>query len=218
MISIFQNFLDIYLKNGFQSLSKKDMDLLVFYFMEKESLIEGKTNYEKARYLKISPNKFASLQLESYMRWGEGNRDKILKDFFIVAFQEKNLQRIQYEQKEFLALGKIALTIENPIEKIQLERTLKEITSHIEYTLNKEVIVLNIKTLLELIFIAGFEKEKIKKFLLALEKVEVKELLTKRDFRNITFEEYRKLLNELGFESIKEISKIAMGKIGELVQ
>lgn len=217
MKNTLQQFLDIYLKNGFQSLSKKDIDLLVFYIMEKEGLILGETNYEKARYLKITPNKLASLQVDAYMRWEDENREVVLQKFLKNAFESKNIERIQEEQKELLKKGEIALTIENAVTKLELERTLKEISAHIRYTLNKEVIIVNIRTLFEIIFFSGIEPQKIKKVLLQSEDIEIKEIVTKKDFRDISFEEYRKLLNEIGFQSMKDIGKSFMSKLGALV-
>lgn len=131
MKNTFQKFLDIYLKNGFQSLSKKDIDLLIFYFMEQDELIEGNTNYYKSRFLRITPNKLATLQLESYMRWGDENRGEILREFFRKTFEEKKLNKTIEEQRDIIKKGKIPLTIENSVERLQLERTLKEINSNI---------------------------------------------------------------------------------------
>jgi len=217
MKNTFQNFLDIYLKNGFQSLSKKDIDLLIFYFMKKNGLIKGKTNYEKARNLKITPNKFASLQVDAYMRWEDENREAVLQKFLKDAFELKNIERIVEEQQELLKKGEMALTIENAVTKLQLERTLTEINAHIRYTFNKEVIIVNIKTLFEIVYFSGIELQKIKKVLLDSEDIDTKELIIKKDFRNITFEEYRKILNEIGFESMKEIGKSFMSNIRGLV-
>jgi len=217
MKNTFQNFLNIYLKNGFQSLSKKDIDLLIFYFMKKNGLIKGKTNYEKARNLKITPNKFASLQVDAYMRWEDENREAVLQKFLKDAFELKNIERIVEEQQELLKKGEMALTIENAVTKLQLERTLTEINAHIRYTFNKEVIIVNIKTLFEIVYFSGIELQKIKKVLLDSEDIDTKELIIKKDFRNITFEEYRKILNEIGFESMKEIGKSFMSNIRGLV-
>ena len=215
MKNTFQKFLDIYLKNGFQSLSKKDIDLLIFYFMEQDELIEGNTNYYKSKFLRITPNKLATLQLESYMRWGDENRGEILREFFRKTFEEKRLNKIIEEQRDIIKKGKIPLTIENSVERLQLERTLKEINSNIEYTLNKEVIVVDVKTLFEIVYFSIDNKEKIKQLLNNIEELDVYEYLTKKDFRNITFDEYRKLLNQIGFEGIKEIGKGILSKIVE---
>ena len=201
MKNTFQKFLDIYLKNGFQSLSKKDIDLLIFYFMEQDELIEGNTNYYKSKFLRITPNKLATLQLESYMRWGDENRGEILREFFRKTFEEKRLNKIIEEQRDIIKKGKIPLTIENSVERLQLERTLKEINSNIEYTLNKEVIVVDVKTLFEIVYFSIDNKEKIKQLLNNIEELDVYEYLTKKDFRNIAFDEYRKLLNQIGFEA-----------------
>lgn len=217
MKNTFQLFLDIYLKNGFQSLSKKDIDLLIFYFMEQANLIKEENSYEKAKYLKITPKKLANLQLESYMRWGEENREQVLKNFFHKAFAKESLDRILSEQDDLLQKRKISLTIENSVEKLQLERTLKEIASNIEYTLNKEVIVVNIKTLFEILYFAEIDKEKIQDILKDIEKIDIKQLLTRKDFRSITFEEYRKNLNKIGFETMREIGKTLIGKLGGLI-
>ena len=215
MKNTFQKFLDIYLKNGFQSLSKKDIDLLIFYFMEQDELIEGNTNYYKSRFLRITPNKLATLQLESYMRWGDENRGEILREFFRKTFEEKRLNKTIEEQRDIIKKGKIPLTIENSVERLQLERTLKEINSNIEYTLNKEVIVVDVKTLFEIVYFSIDNKEKIKQLLNNIQELDVYEYLTKKDFRNITFDEYRKLLNQIGFEGIKEIGKGILSKIVE---
>ena len=149
------------------------------------------------------------------MRWGDENRGEILREFFRKTFEEKRLNKTIEEQRDIIKKGKIPLTIENSVERLQLERTLKEINSNIEYTLNKEVIVVDVKTLFEIVYFSIDNKEKIKQLLNNIEELDVYEYLTKKDFRNITFDEYRKLLNQIGFEGIKEIGKGILSKIVE---
>ena len=132
-------FMNLYLQNGFQSLSKKDIDLLLFYLMDQYTIFEGRDNYEKAKQLKITPSKLKSLQLESHMRWSDKTSKQILKSLFERILKKENIKSLLQEQADLLSKNEIPVMVENPIEKLELEKLLKDNNSIVKYELNSEV-------------------------------------------------------------------------------
>jgi hypothetical protein len=213
-----EGFLQFYLQNGFQSLSKKDIDLLLFYLMEEYNIFNGKDNYQKAKQLKITPTKLKSLQLESYMRWGKQTQREILLKLFARIFSKENIDSILKEQKSKLDQGYIPLMIENPVEKLELERILKDNNSIVEYNLNKEVIDVKLQTLILISYLTNDNKKnllnKLNKF---SQKYSLKELVTKKDIKELTINDFRQIINEVGYESISHIGKEVLSSLMKII-
>ena len=211
-------FLQFYLQNGFQSLSKKDIDLLLFYLMEEYNIFNGKDNYQKAKQLKITPTKLKSLQLESYMRWGKQTQKEILLKLFTRIFSQENIKSITREQENKLEKGYIPLMIENPVEKLELERILKENNSIVDYNLNKEVIDVKLHTLILISYLTNDNKEKLLKELNKFsQQHSLKELVTKKDIKELTIDDFRQIINEVGYESLSHISKEVLSSLIKVI-
>jgi len=211
-------FLQYYLQNGFQSLSKKDIDLLLFYLMEEYSIFDGKDNYQKAKQLKITPVRLKSLQLELYMRWGKQTQKDILLKLFSRIFSKENIASLIKEQKEKLKKGYIPLVIENPVEKLELERVLKENNSIVEYNLNKEIIDVKLQTLILISYLINDNKEKLLKELNKFSKQNnLKEVITTRDIQDLTIDDFRLIINEVGYESISYIGKKILDSLTKII-
>ncbi|KOR30200.1 hypothetical protein TI05_14365 [Achromatium sp. WMS3] len=60
-----KQFLDLFLANGFGSMSKRDTELAVFHLLRNTSEYQGKSNYELAKLLKIPESRIKSLRLAS---------------------------------------------------------------------------------------------------------------------------------------------------------
>ena len=138
-----EQFLELYLSMGFGSLPKREIDLFVFHYLSKSSAYRGKTNYELANLFGVTEAKIKSLRLNSSLRHEDVNPRAVLSR--IVD------RLIHSEQFANLSDGKIELSLEDPIEKRELENFLKVRGHHAEYTLNSEVLKISAGRLLELI-------------------------------------------------------------------
>jgi hypothetical protein len=138
-----EKFVELYLSMGFGSLPKREIDLFVFHFLTKSSDYLGKSNYELANLFGVPESKIKALRLNSALRYEEINPRAILSR--IVD------RLIHSEQYASLSEGKIEISLEDPIEKRELENFLKLRGHYAEYTLNSEVLKITAMRLLELI-------------------------------------------------------------------
>ncbi len=146
-----EKFLGEYLSHGFQSLNKKDLDLLIFHLLFDTNMIDEKNVYESALELKITPNKIKTLQLESYLRWNNPSKHKLLKKMLRRSLTEENLSAISIQEKKYIEQNKMPLIIENAAEKFEFIQAVKDLGSLPEYTLNNEVIIIYVKTFYQLV-------------------------------------------------------------------
>ncbi len=133
-----------YLQHGFQSLSKKDLDLLLFYLIQKYGFIDQTASiYDTALALKITPQKVKSFRLESYIRWGELESGDVIRRVLSKIFTEENVQYLQEHHTELIKKGKIPLLIEDPVEKFELENRIKKHNGIIKYERGYETIIVD---------------------------------------------------------------------------
>ncbi|KOR31173.1 hypothetical protein TI04_02265 [Achromatium sp. WMS2] len=136
-------FLEIFLAGGFGSLTKREVELAVFYLLRRTSDYQDKSNYELATMLRIPEYKVKSLRLTSALKYETINRAAILGD--IVIRLAANNQYANFDK------GKVEISLEDPIEKRELEQYLKSKGHHAEYTINSEILRIAPVRLFELI-------------------------------------------------------------------
>ena len=131
------------MSQGFGSMSKSEIDLLVFHLLMTTNEYRGKTNYELAIMLKTPESRIKTLRLNSALKYQEINSRAILGR--IVDRLAHNEQFALFED------GTIEISLEDPIEKRELENFLKVRGYHAEYTLNSELLRIKPIRLFELI-------------------------------------------------------------------
>ncbi|MFN3881515.1 MAG: hypothetical protein ACK4L8_08825 [Nitrincola lacisaponensis] len=136
-------FLPKYLASGFGSMPKSEIDLLIFHLLTHTSEYRGKTNYELAGLLKVPESRIKTLRLNSALKYKDINSKAILSEV-VLRFTKS-------EQFAVFDSGKVELSLEDPIEKRELENFLKVHGYHAEYTLNSEVLKISPIRLFELI-------------------------------------------------------------------
>ena len=136
-------FIPRYLAHGFGSMPKSEIDLLIFHLLCQTSEYEGKSNYELATLLKIPESRVKSMRLNSALKYKEINSKDVLGTV-VSRFTES-------EQYAEFSTGKVELSLEDPIEKREIENFLKIRGYHAEYTLNTEVLRISPIRLFELI-------------------------------------------------------------------
>lgn len=138
-----EKFLETYLANGFASLPKTEIDLLVFHLLTQTEGYRDKSNYELANALKLPESRVKTLRLKSALKYREIDRKKIL-----AAVVRRFVESEQFATFEG---GKVEISLEDPVEKRELENFLKVRGQHAEYTLNTEVLRISPLRLFELI-------------------------------------------------------------------
>ena len=104
-----RTFLEKYLTFGFQSLGKKDIELLLFYALEQSQISNISPtldNHIVAHRLKLTPDKVRKLRREAMARWGdEASAGRLLRrqlhEYFSDAqsFQNDSSARTNKVQK-----------------------------------------------------------------------------------------------------------------------
>ncbi len=136
-------FVEQFLKNGFGSLPKSEVDLIVFHMLVRSSACRGKSNYELASILKIPEARIKTLRLNSALKYEEINSKAVLGR--VVT------RLVGSEQFASFESGKVEISLEDPVEKRELENFLKKKGHHAEYQLNAEVLKIDPVRLFELI-------------------------------------------------------------------
>jgi hypothetical protein len=145
-----KGFLDVYLRGGFGSLTKTEIDLLVFSLLEKEGfcLTQASTmrsqkisNYDIAKALKITTTRLKTLQRSAHARWPTSPNEAIqsvLKKLTRPAALE---QAFNYSNGKKFSLGYIPLLIENAAAKDEFEQAIKKRGVIPYYERNREVLL-----------------------------------------------------------------------------
>lgn len=137
------DFLKHYLSNGYGTMGKAEIDIMVFHLISEALGIKGKSNYELANELRITESKVKSLRLNSALRYNQPNHKAVLAEI---------VQRITAAmQKPEFSEGTVAITIENPVEQRELTHAIKLAGRHVNHTLNSEVFEIAPIALFELV-------------------------------------------------------------------
>lgn len=135
--------LELYRASGFGSASKREIDLLVFHHITQAREHKGKTNYQLSTELKIPESRIKTFRLTSALKYQTINSKTILGN---IIFRLSKSQQFSAIEK-----GKVEISLEDPIEKRELENFLKSKGYFAEYTFNAEVLRIAPIRLFELI-------------------------------------------------------------------
>lgn len=103
-----ENFLSNYFSGSFGSLSKSEIDILVF------SLIEpylGMSNYEKSRELKITDTRIKTLCLNAHLRYEKKDDNEIIKEILSSLSSKNSKSKIDFEK------GEVIFGLENSVQR-----------------------------------------------------------------------------------------------------
>lgn len=132
-----------YLAMGFGALPKREIDLFIFKNLMEMNEYKGKSNYELAELLRIPESRIKTLKLNTALRHKTVNSkatlgkivDRLINSEQFAEFQE----------------GKMEVSLEDPLERRELENFLKKRGHHAEYLLNSEVLRISPVRLFEVI-------------------------------------------------------------------
>ncbi len=117
---------------GFGSLAKRDMELMIFHHMRQLSVFDGLDNYGLANALKVPESRIKTLRLAAFLKHDAADRDAILKRVFARLADPKHHPQVRDQQ--------IEISVEDPVERRELEKALKDIGSHADYRFNAELL------------------------------------------------------------------------------
>lgn len=143
-----------YEREGWGSLSKRDLELLIFILLEKDgALPRTLSNYNVARELRVTETKVAALRRDAYARWrpltGEDSRT-VLRRVLPPALNKDRLEMAIKFSGRKMNEGFIPILIEHPDDRAELEHAVKEANGIPVYERNREVLLVHYITLLEI--------------------------------------------------------------------
>ena len=121
------NLLREFLFNGWGSLSKRDLDLLMFILLERDGALDRTaSNYEVARELRLTESRVALLRKDAYARWRLLHPEEpqsVLKRIFQSSLTERKLEHVmKFATERRMNEGFIPLLIEHPDDRAEMER------------------------------------------------------------------------------------------------
>ncbi|MEZ4225566.1 MAG: hypothetical protein R3B13_31730 [Polyangiaceae bacterium] len=206
-----RRFLTKYMAQGFQSLSKRDVELLLFYELELSDLVSAAaSNHDVAKRLRLTAKKVATLRRDAWARWAEDNEiQDHLRATLRGLFTPDALATVLTENKRaWRSDGLVPLLLEHPSDRAEVEQFLKRRHSIPHYARNREVLLVPYKLLIELSASLGtpVEKKQLTQIRAAfLKDADLKGLLT-RDLRELSWREARQVLNNTVAEMLHKTS------------
>jgi hypothetical protein len=195
-------FLRLTLLQGFQSLTKRDLELLIFVLLERDGAIQrSDSNAAAALRLRVTPAKVKALRRDGYARWRAlvpEESDAALQRIVASVLTEDNLRS---GAKHFLAVR-----VEHPDDQQQFEQAILDVGALPVYERNRDVVAVRFDTLLKIAEKWGYLQPDPKAIADQLNKLapaaeEVADLL-KKDVTKLRWQEVRNALNSLGAKAI----------------
>ena len=122
-------FLRLTLLQGFQSLTKRDLELLIFVLLERDGAIgRDESNFTVAGKLRVTPAKVKALRRDGYARWRAlvpEERDAALQRIVATVLTEANLKAgAKHVSERSRKDGFLAIRIEHPDDHQQFEQAI----------------------------------------------------------------------------------------------
>ena len=217
-------FLRLTLMQGFQSLTKRDLELLIFVLIERDGAINrSDSNAAVALQLRVTPAKVKGLRRDGYARWralvpeeGEAALQRIVAAVLTEANLRSGAKHVSERSRKE---GFLAIRIEHPDDAQQFEQAILDVGAIPVYERNREVVAVRFDTLLKIAERWNYLQPDPQATLDALKKMapaseEVADLL-KKDVTQLRWDDLRRALNSLG---AKAISSTAEGGLQGLLK
>ncbi len=204
-------FLRLTLLQGFQSLTKRDLELLIFVLLERDGAVDrGASNATVALQLRVTPAKVKGLRRDGYARWRAlvpEDADAALQRIVATVLTEANLRSwAKHVSERSRKDGFLAVRIEHPDDAQRFEQAILEVGALPVYERNREVVAVRFDTLLKIAERWGFLQPDPQATVAALKKLaptseEVADLL-KKDVVQLRWDDVRRALNSLGAKAV----------------
>lgn len=219
-------FLRLTLLQGFQSLTKRDLELLIFVLLERDGSVgRDESNAAVALKLRVTPAKVKALRRDGYARWRAlvpEENDAALRRIVATVLTEANLRSgAKHVSERSRKEGFLAIRIEHPDDAQRFEQAILDVGALPVYERNREVVAVRFDTLLKIAEKWGYlqpDAEKIAKELKKLTPTaeEVADLL-KKDVSRLRWEDARNALNSLGAKAIASTAEGGLKGLLKLV-
>lgn len=203
--------IELYLEQGFQSLPKRDFDLLIYILLEIDGTIRRhESSYEVARRLRITPARVKALRRDAYARWrpllSETRSDalkRILKEVLTPANLSAGASHASEKNRDD---GFLAVRIEHPDDRSEFEQAIVDAGAIPVYERNRDVLATRFDTLLRIAEMQQFvadDPDAVRKQLKKLAAVtdDIQELLTK-PVEDLTWADTRAAANAIGAKMV----------------
>ncbi|GAB2504440.1 hypothetical protein GCM10027084_18640 [Pseudoxanthomonas sangjuensis] len=204
-------FLRLTLLQGFQSLTKRDLELLIFVLLERDGAIgRDEGNAAVAAKLRVTPAKVKALRRDGYARWRAlvpEDDDTALRRIVANVLTEANLRSgAKHVSERSRKDGFLAVRIEHPDDAQRFDQAILDVGALPVYERNREVVAVRFDTLLKIAEKWGYLQPDAGKIAKELKKLapaseEVADLL-KKDITKLRWEDARNALNSLGAKAI----------------
>ncbi|WCE04413.1 hypothetical protein [Pseudoxanthomonas sp. JBR18] len=206
-----EQFLQLSLMQGFGSLNKRDLELLMFVLLERDGAVSrASSNAAAALQLRITPARVKSLRRDGYARWRAlvpEESDAALQRIVATVLTEDNLRSgAKHVSERAKKDGFLAIRVEHPDDAQQFEQAILEVGALPVYERNREVVAVRFDTLLRIAEKWGYLQPDPTAITRELKKLqptasEVADLLQK-DLTKLRWEDARNALNSLGAKAI----------------
>ncbi|GGD35789.1 hypothetical protein [Pseudoxanthomonas indica] len=221
-----QEFLRLTLLQGFQSLTKRDLELLIFMLLERDGAIaRADSNFTVAGQLRVTPAKVRALRRDAYARWRAlvpEQREAALQRIVATVLSEANLRAgAKHVSERSRKEGFLAIRIEHPDDQQQFEQAILDVGALPVYERNREVVAVRFDTLLAIAERWGYlqtDPVQIRNELnkLAPTSEAIADLL-KKDVAKLRWQDARQALNSLGAETIAKSAEDGLAGLLKLV-
>lgn len=202
-----QDFLKLTISQGFQSLSKKDIELLIFFLLERDGAIpHAASNYEVSALLRLPISRVKALRRDSYPRWRpllNETRPQAIERICKVLFTMENLRSgATHATGKNREDGFIAVRVEHPADLVEFEQTIIEVGGIPVYERNRDVLLVRFETIVAISEKFNFINKKPSDFRADIKKLigkeETLEKLLTKPFNELSWEDARLFINQAG--------------------
>ena len=217
-----QQFIDAYLRQGFGALGKRDVELLLFFLLERDGVVpRDSTNYEVAKQLRLTLGKVRGIRRDAYARWGallDVDADEQVRAVLRRLLQVDTVMRaMKHVSSAQRADGFIAVRVEHPVDREELEQAIRNVGGMPDYGRNKDILLVRFDVLLDIAETLGVKDVDVRKAARYL-KTHAKEVssledLLGKNLADITFEDVRKGLDSAAIEVVKDAPGAAFSAV-----
>lgn len=220
------DLLKVALELGFQSLTKRDLELLIFFLLERDGAIgREETNFDVGRRLRLTPARVRSLRREAYARWRpllEEDRGAALRRICASTLTERNIEAgAQHASERTRKDGFLAVRLEHADDQLQLEQAILDVGAIPIFERNREVLVVRFDTLVAIAekwqFLPADTGAALKKLKALAPTAEELESLLQKDVKDIRWDEVRTAINKLGAKAITGLTETKVTDVLKLV-
>jgi hypothetical protein len=207
------------LEQGFQSLPKRDLDLLIFILLEIDGAIDRRDdNYDVGRTLRVTPQKVRLLRRDAYARWrplvGEARRDALRRILTRVLTRSNIDAGAKHAAEKTKEQGFVAVLVEHSDDQAEFEQAIKDAGAIPVYERNREVIAVRFDTLLRISEMHEFIPQDPKKIKAELRRVasgvdDLEEFL-KTPVKDLTWEDARSAINTAGAKAVAGLADVKL--------